>query len=279
MKTKFGLLTLFAFGATTAALAQSTGLTITAGDLKSPLTSLEVCDYIASEAGGVPVVHYGVFSVCDSLKNAAFIDQCNTVLSPEWPRRKGYQYYMAPVDRSLVQMANVQDTDGGVVEFSGISATGLFFPTAPIRCQQRTRTKSNNANERVQGRITNPDFLSSRSLDPRRVWLSIEGENGGVLVKPISVAPFRLSNADAGRNLPGDDNIINVELSDNDAKRMNVKHPDLMKRCKFVLHYGDQCDIVGESLLISRCGPIKGAVIKGGHNYKFYVGHVTLIKQ
>ncbi len=90
-----------------------------------------------------------------------------------------------------------------------------------------------------------------RSLDAKRFWISIEGENGSVVVKPISVAPFRLSSAEAGRNLPGDDNIINVELSEADARLANNKHPDLMKRCRFVLHYGDQCDIAVESLLIS----------------------------
>ena len=258
MKTKLGLLTFLAFGANTAAFAQSASLTITAGDLKSPLTSLEVCDYIASEAGGVPVVQYGVFSVCDSAQNAAFLDQCNAVLIAGRLRKKGYEYYRALSDRSQALMANVQDTDGGVVEFSGISSTGILGPTAPIRCQQKTKTKSNNANDRVPGKISIPDLFSSRSLDAKRVWISIEGENGGVVLKPISVAPFRLSRTEAGRNLPGDDNIISVELSEADARLANNKHPDLMKRCRFVLHYGDQCDIAGESLLISRVGPVKG---------------------
>jgi hypothetical protein len=79
MKTKLGLLTLLAFGATTAAFAQ-TNLYLVTGEKKSPLTSIEVCDFIASEAGGVPVVKSGVFSACDSAENAAFLDQCNSVL-------------------------------------------------------------------------------------------------------------------------------------------------------------------------------------------------------
>ncbi len=278
MKTKLGLLTLLAFGVTTAAFGQSVSLYMATGEKKSPLTSIEVCDWIASEAGGVPVVQSGVFTVCDSAQNAAFIDQCNGVLIAAWASRKGYQYYK-PQSDSVQTLANVEQADGGVVEFSRISSTGLVTPTAPITCLLRTRTKSNNANERTMGKISLPDLLGPRSLDARKVWISIEDEKGSVVLKPISVAPFRLSRADAGRNLPGDDNIISVELSEADARLANNKHPDLMKRCRFVLHYGDQCDIVGESYLISRVGPIKGAVIKGGYTRKYYVGHVTLIKQ
>jgi hypothetical protein len=277
MKTKLGLLTLLAFGATTAAFGQ-TNLYLVTGEKKAPLSSIEVCDFIASEAGGVPVVKSGVFSACDSAENAAFIDQCNSVLVAGWLSKKGYDYYMARSDFSQ-RLVRVEENEGGVVEFSAISTIGLVSPTAPIRCSLKTRTKSNSTNERVIGNITKPDLLPSRNLDARNVWISIEGEKGSVVVKPISVGAFRLSRADAGRNLPGDDNIISVEVSEESAKMLNNKHPDLMKRCRFVLHYGNQCDIVGESYLISRCGPIKGAVIKGGHNYKYYVGHVTLIKQ
>lgn len=278
MKTKLGLLTLLAFGATTAAFGQSVSLYMATGEKKSPLTSIEVCDWIASEGGGVPVVQSGVFTVCDSVQNSAFIDQCNAVLVAGWASRKGYNYYKAQSD-SVQTLENVLEPLGGVVEFSRVASTGLVSPTAPITCLLKTKTKSNQSNDRVPGKISLPDLLGPRSLDARRVWISIEDEKGSVLLKPISVAPFRLSRADAGRNLPGDDNIISVELSEADARMANNKHPDLMKRCRFVLHYGEQCDIVGESYLISRVGPIKGAVIKGGYTRKYYVGHVTLIKQ
>ena len=125
-------------------------------------------------------------------------------------------------------------TDSYMLRLPPAVSTGVAEPVGHILCVVKTKTKSNQSNDRIET-LTDPTFADEIAAQNVRILLQGGDGKGQASITPISMGAMKLTKADAGRTLDsvGKEMKIQKWIKDSYDRRIAPFDPSLTNVLQF----------------------------------------------